>query len=125
MNYKQDRSFALLWGGVLVAISLWPLHQGRAAKLPLLALAFVVLAIAAVQPGFVAPLRRVWMILGRLLHRAATPVVVAATFFLVLTPFALLFRMLRRDALRLRPDPSAESYWVVREQQPGAMTEQF
>ena len=36
----------------------------------------------------------------------------AAFYFLLLTPLALVFRLIGRDALCRRFDPAAESYWV-------------
>jgi hypothetical protein len=38
--------------------------------------------------------------------------VLAATFYGAVTPVALVQRLLRRDALRLRRDPQAGSHWV-------------
>jgi hypothetical protein len=41
-------------------------------------------------------------------------VLLAAFYFLVLTPMGLLFRLLGRDALSRRFEPDTESYWVKR-----------
>jgi hypothetical protein len=42
--------------------------------------------------------------------------VLAVMFYLVLTPLALCFRLLRRDALQLRPGPERPSFWFKREE---------
>ena len=39
---------------------------------------------------------------------------VALLLYGFFTPFALLLHLFRRDALRLRLDPDAESYWIDR-----------
>lgn len=39
---------------------------------------------------------------------------VALLLYGFFTPFALVLRLIRRDALRLRLDPDAESYWIHR-----------
>ena len=39
-------------------------------------------------------------------------------FYGMVTPLALLFRLTGRDKLNKSPDPSLESYWHVRDQQP-------
>ena len=39
-------------------------------------------------------------------------VLLAAFYFLLLTPVALVFRLIGRDALRRRFDAAVESYWV-------------
>ena len=41
--------------------------------------------------------------------------VLAATYYLVLTPLALLLRGLGYDPMNRQFDPSAESYWIARE----------
>ncbi len=64
----------------------------------------------------------------RLLHQLAELLYkffVALLLYGFFTPFALLLRLVRRDALRLRYDPHAESYWIDRRQpgpQPSSMS---
>ena len=45
-------------------------------------------------------------------------VMMAAVFYGVLTPIALLFRLMGRDALQRRFDPGRSSYWEPRRQAP-------
>lgn len=42
-------------------------------------------------------------------------VMLAAVYYLVLTPIALVFRVMGRDVLGRKLDPDAKSYWHVRE----------
>jgi len=55
-----------------------------------------------------------WMLLGLAINRLATPILTGIFFFVVVTPLACFFRVARRDALRLRPDPEATTYWIQR-----------
>lgn len=57
------------------------------------------------------PLYRTWMALTMPLGRLVSTVILAAIYFVVLTPIALLMRALGRDHLQRRLDPSAQSYW--------------
>jgi hypothetical protein len=41
-------------------------------------------------------------------------IIVTIMFFLVVTPIALLFKVIRRDTLKLRSDLQATTYWVRR-----------
>ena len=41
-------------------------------------------------------------------------VILAALFYLLFTPVALFFRLIGRDLMHRRLDPSAETYWVRR-----------
>ncbi len=44
----------------------------------------------------------------------------AIVYYLMITPIGLLFRLLGRDPLHRRFDPSASTYWIARSQRPGA-----
>ena len=61
---------------------------------PLTRVIFVVLMVVALPIGFV------------LSH-----VLMAAIYYLVITPIALVFRLMGRDVMGRRPDPNAQSYW--------------
>jgi hypothetical protein len=50
-----------------------------------------------------------------LLGRIVNPVVLTVLFFVVVTPYALVLRLAGRDALRLRPEPGRDSYWIARD----------
>ncbi len=74
--------------------------------------------------GLVWPALARWLSLG--LSYATFPIgfvmshlVVGVVYFLVITPIGFLQRRLGRDALGLRLDRSAQSYWTPREQPPG------
>ena len=41
-------------------------------------------------------------------------IIVSIMFFVVITPIAILFKAIRRDALKLQFDPQATSYWIRR-----------
>jgi hypothetical protein len=77
------------------------------------ALAFA--AATLVRPDILAPLNRVWLSFGLLLHKTVTPVVMGAIFILVFTPMGLLMRAFGKDFLRLKRDRQAASYWIPRE----------
>jgi hypothetical protein len=56
-------------------------------------------------------IHRAWTALGEAMGRVVSPFVLTLLYFLVVTPFGLLFRLRRRDPLGLRPDPEAATYW--------------
>ena len=53
--------------------------------------------------------------LALLLNRIMTPVIMAALFFLVVTPLAVAVRLAGKDSLRLKWRRGAASYWIVRD----------
>ena len=62
-------------------------------------------------------LRAIWSTWRRIGHRIAVingAIIMALFYALVLTPYALLARLLRRDLLDRRRDASASTYWSTR-----------
>jgi len=111
----SERGFAVVFTVVFVLVGLWPLLSGgpvRAWAL-LIAAAFLLAGFAA--PGILAPLNRLWFRFGMALGRIVSPIVMGIIFFGTVMPTGLLMRLFRKDLLRLRFDPAAESYWIPRD----------
>ena len=62
-----------------------------------------------------ALLNQWWTKFGALLHQIVSPIALGILFFLVITPIALLMRILGKDSLRMRLDPEAKTYWIKRD----------
>lgn len=83
-------------------------------------------ATAAVSLAYwcAAPLRRrmyvAWMVLTFPLLWLSTALLLAAAYYLVLTPIGLLLRLAGHDALTRRFDRTSKSYWRRREPPPDA-----
>jgi hypothetical protein len=123
-----DRAFGLTFAGVLAAAGLLPLARGGGVRAWALAAAAAFLLAAMARPAVLAPLNRMWLRLGLLLHRVVNPVVLAVVFYGVVTPTGLLMRLARSRPLKLGFDPAARSYWTPREPpgpEPETMKRQF
>ena len=120
VNLNPDRRTLRIFAGVWLAFFalaggwIWWRHGSAAWGIGVWA--------AALPPGllglFVAPVMRVLYVgmslltypIGWLLSR----VVLAAVFYLTVTPIGLAMRLLGRDPLHRRFDPGARTYWVPR-----------
>ena len=125
--------FLFLRGGIMAAMT-----PGFPASSWLLAVAAVGYSLCAATAGFLlvalgfpsilAPLNRLWLRFGLLLHRIVSPLVLGIMFFLVITPMGLLMRAFGKDLLRLKFDRAAASYWIERTPPgppPESMADQF
>ena len=119
-----NRSFGLLFAVVFALIGVVPLIFGGVAHVWAIVLAVVFLLAAFAFPQALAPLNRLWMRFGLLLHRIVSPVVLGIMFFGVITPIGLLMRLFGKDPLRLQLDKAASTYWIERTP-PGPAPETF
>jgi hypothetical protein len=124
----SDRSFGIVMAAALAAVTalnvwhagrMWPWTGGLSALL---------LAAALVRPEVLNPLNRLWLRFGLLLHHVVNPIVMALVFFGAVWPTGLVMRWMGRDLLRLKREPDAASYWIVRQPpgpSPETMKDQF
>lgn len=110
----SNRAFGVTFAAVFAVIGLLPLVGGREPRFWALAVAALFLLAAFLAPAAMAPLNRLWLKLGLVLHRVVGPLVLGFVFFAVLTPTAWLMRALGKDPLGLGFDRSASSYWIPR-----------
>lgn len=110
----SERSFGLVFAVVFAIIALWPLKSGGDIR-PWAAGAAVAFALAAlVVPRALKPLNIVWFKFGMVLHHVMTPLIMGLLFFVTVTPVGMLMRATGKDPMRLKRDPKAASYWIVR-----------
>jgi len=117
---KENRRFGLVMAAALLVLGAVSFALGGRAA-PWLAGTATLMAVAAwAAPGLLNPLRVVWMKLARALGAVNSWIILSVIFALVITPVALVMRMLGRSSVHRGPDPARASYWQGRE--PGEFT---
>jgi hypothetical protein len=112
---SQLRSFSFLVGTVFVGLGLWPLIvRGQSLRLWALILAGLLITPGIVWPTALRPVYRVWMTIGQALGWVNTRIILAVIFFVVFAPVAILMQMLRKDPMRRKFEPTAETYRIRR-----------
>jgi Saxitoxin biosynthesis operon protein SxtJ len=114
-NVSFGRTFAIIFA-LLGLVAAW--RDWRIGPEWFFAPALAFAAATLVRPSLLAPLNRAWLRFGLLLHQVVNPLIMGAIFFLVFTPMGLVMRAFGKDFLRLKRDPKAASYWILR-QPPG------
>ncbi|MFK7820430.1 MAG: SxtJ family membrane protein, partial [Planctomycetaceae bacterium] len=71
----------------------------------------LVAIVGLVKPHLTAPLYALWMLAAFPIGWVMSYVVASLVYFLVVTPIGLLTRLVRRDPMGRRFDPSASTYW--------------
>jgi hypothetical protein len=125
---SSDRAFGAVFSVVFAIIGLLPMAFGGGARLWSLVVAAIFALIAMARPVLLAPLNRLWLRFGLLLHRIVSPLILGIMFYLVVTPMGLLMRAVGKDLLRLKFDSALQSYWIERTPPgpaPESMKDQF
>ena len=81
-----------------------------------------------VYPLILFPLYKLAMLIAHSLGWFNTRLLLGIIYFLIFTPIALIFKILRKDFLNRKIDRGAESYWNKREKEkfdPESMEKQF
>ncbi len=123
LDRKGLREFGLVTGGVVAGLfgvffpwifdrpfAAWPTWP------------WIVLAILGgwglIAPMSLQPVYRVWMRFGLLLSRFTTPLIMGLVFFLVITPFGLVHRLVSSKDAMARKFEDLESYRVPSDKPP-------
>jgi hypothetical protein len=69
-------------------------------------------SLALVRPLWLRRVYRAWMRFGLLASRVMTPLVLGIVFFAMITPMAVVRRLMGKDSLQRSFDPNADSYRV-------------
>lgn len=113
LSRAEARRFGLTTGAaflLLAGIAWWRDHATITAIL--MVPGALLAASAAVVPGLLPPVHRVWMLGAERLSRLTTPVILGFIYFVVITPIGLVLRLLGRDPLT--KSVTAETVWVSR-----------
>ena len=108
----SNKKFGLLFFGVFFALALYAYSKNEATLVIglLLLLSGFFLISSFFYQGLLSPLNKAWFLLGLALGKIVSPIVLGIIFFGLITPIALLARLLGRDELKLKR-PKKGSYW--------------
>ena len=113
MKYQQQRHFGFFLACIFAVVALWPVLTGKTVLLAWLAATVFTLVLAMLAPYLLTPFSHLWFALGHILGVINTHLLLAAVFFLMITPIGLIARMSGHDPLKLRR-PRQDGYWQSR-----------
>jgi hypothetical protein len=121
---KEIRKFgiiALIFFGFLCGLGMWtkkPLPTYLFGFLSLLGFSFII------APSRLRPIYGTWLRIAHFLGRVVTSVILALAYYVVITPAALIKRLVGGPPIPLQPDEKSSSYWVTRDE-PAQPKERF
>tara|TARA_Y100000992_G_scaffold19432_1_gene11264 strand:- start:111 stop:500 length:390 start_codon:yes stop_codon:yes gene_type:complete len=120
----SNRSFGIVFFIVFLLIAIYPLLSGESVRLWSLAIATIFFILGIINSSLLSPLNKIWFKFGLLLGRLISPLVMSLIFFLVVTPIALLMKLLKKDLLNLKFNKD-NTYWIVKSGPKSKMKNQF
>lgn len=118
---KQLRVFALLQAVFfsLVAWGIFARGNGNVAPASVLGVSLIVCIVGVLRPRAVRPLYVLWMAAVLPIGWTVSHLLLAAIFFLFITPVGRLMRLCGYDSMHRRFDRRAKTYWKSRNETRG------
>lgn len=125
-----DRAFGLVFAALFLGIGIWPVFSSHEVRWWAMGASGLLVCLALLLPGILTHPNQLWMKLGLALGKITSTVALTVLFFFVVTPTGILLKLFGKDPMKLRFDPSAETYWILRPPPEGnksssGMTEPF
>lgn len=111
----SDRSFGFTFVVVFLLLAAWQAWAGRSVFAGVFAgFGALTLVVTLIRASLLAPLNRLWMKFGALLHAIVNPIVLGGMYYCLIAPIGIGMRLFGRDPLNRRLDRDARTYWIDR-----------
>ena len=120
----SNKSFGIVFFIVFLLIAIYPLINNGELRIWSLVVAIIFFILGLVNSKVLTPLNKLWFKFGLLLGKIVSPLIMGIIFFLVVTPTALIMRIIGKDLLNLRFN-NKKSYWIEKTGPKSKMKNQF
>ncbi len=120
----SNRSFGIVFCIVFLIIALYPLTNLGEIKIWALIISICFFILGLIKSTLLSPLNKLWFKFGIFLGKIISPLVMGLIFFLVVTPIAILMRLLGKDLLNLKFSNN-NTYWIEKNEPRSKMKNQF
>lgn len=110
----SNRKFGMFFSAIFFISAVYGVwHSAFLWAILLFIVAFIFAALVFISPSSLISLNKLWFKLGMLIGRIISPVILGFIFFVIITPVAIIARLLGRDELLLKKR-AISSYWIDR-----------
>ena len=122
---SSNRSFGVVFFVVFMIIGFYPLLvNGESVRHWSIIVSLIFLILGLIDSRILSPLNRLWFKFGLFLGRIFSPIIMSIIFFFIVTPIAILMRLLKKDLLNLKFNNS-DTYWIKKNEMKSKMKNQF
>lgn len=113
---RELRKFGFVMAGALAVIGGLLLWRGKSYYPYFFGCSLLLGVLGAALPSMLMPIQKAWMTLAVIMGWIMTRVILCVLFYVVLTPIALLMRLLGKDILDMKfGSDDSTSYWIPRQ----------
>ena len=120
----SNKSFGIVFFIVFLLIAIYPLINNDELRIWSLVVSIIFLILGLINSKVLTPLNKLWFKFGLLLGKVISPLIMGIIFFLVVTPTALIMRIIGKDLLNLKFN-NKNSYWIEKTGPKSKMKNQF
>ena len=120
----SNRSFGIVFFIVFLIFSIYPMLNNENIRIWSLIISFIFLVLGIFNSKLLNPINKIWFKLGLVLGKIVSPIVMGIIFFFVVTPIALLMKILQKDLLNLKFNKN-NTYWIEKSGPKSKMKNQF
>ena len=120
----SNKSFGIVFFIVFLLIAIYPLINNGELRIWSLVVSIIFLILGLINSKVLTPLNKLWFKFGLLLGKVVSPLIMGIIFFLVVTPTALIMRIIGKDLLNLKFN-NKKSYWIEKTGPKSKMKNQF
>ena len=124
LKIGSNKSFGIVFFIVFLIVGLYPLVNNEELRIWSLIISLFFLILGSINSKILTPLNKIWFKFGILLGRIVSPVIMGVIFFFVVTPIALIMRIIGKDLLNLKFNKD-KSYWIEKTDPKSKMKNQF
>ena len=120
----SNKSFGIVFFIVFLLISLYPLTNHENIRIWSLITSLIFLILGLLNSKILNPFNKLWFKFGMILGRIISPIIMSIIFFLIVTPIALIMKLLKKDLLNLKFNKT-NTYWIEKSGPKSKMKNQF
>ena len=125
VSRKDLKIFCIVWFSIFLFLFLGSILFYGSTAYWAIPFGLFFLLISFVRPTAVSGFYMIWLKVGEAIGGVISKVILVILFYGMITPFGLVFRIMRIDPLKKKLEPNNPSYWIVRKTQPGPLKNQF
>lgn len=134
---KDLRIFEFIWAMIFFGIAVYPILGSfnintisfdyflQVARIWSMYVSGFFLLVAIVYPRLLKYFYIVWVKFGEFIGGIFSKVILFILFYGLFSPIGIFFRIIRKDLLHQKLDAKASSYWLIRNNEPSSMKNQF